>query len=452
LLVIYAASTGLGIYIVPMVVMTGSTLQEESKSAALRQVLWSSVLGSTVEWYDFLVYGTAAALVFNKLFFPNLSPALGSIAAFGSYGVGFVARPLGGVVFGHFGDRIGRKAMLATTILIMGFGTFLIGCLPTYGQIGIAAPLLLIILRILQGIGIGGEWGGAVLMVIENVPNDRRGYYGSLVQLGYPIGVICSTGVFAVASRLPEKEFLTWGWRVPFLLSAILVGTGLFIRLRLEETPVFRQVQAHKDVAKIPLLEILAKHRRAFFMAVGLKVSEIAYVSIATIFSITYVTGHLGMPRSAILNGILLAAVIELVTIPTFGWLSDRCGRKSLFIVGCLFSIAFAFPMFWLFRTHNEVVIAGTVAVAVSFGQGIMFGPEASWVAELFAARLRYSGASLGFQIGAALSGGLTPVIASALLLWTGATWPISLYLIVVAIATLATTLAAPETSGQPLA
>ncbi len=432
--------------------MTVSTVDLDGTSAALRRVVWSSVLGSTVEWYDFLVYGTAAALLFNKLFFPSFSPALGTIAAFGSYGVGFVARPLGGAIFGHFGDRIGRKAMLTMTILIMGFGTFLIGCLPTYDQIGIVAPLLLITLRILQGIGIGGEWGGAVLMVIENVPNERRGYYGSLVQLGYPIGVICSTGVFAVASRLPEAQFLTWGWRVPFLLSAILVGIGLFIRLRLEETPVFRQVQARRDLAKIPLLEILAKHPRTFLMAVGLKVSEIAYVSVATVFSIAYVTGHLGMSRSAILNGILLAAVIELFTIPAFGWLSDRYGRRPLFVVGCLFSILFAFPMFWLFRTHNAAVIAITIAVAVSFGQGIMFGPEATWVAELFAARLRYSGASLGFQIGAALSGGLTPVIASALLLWTGATWPISLYLIVVAVVTLTATFAAPETSRQPLA
>jgi MHS family shikimate/dehydroshikimate transporter-like MFS transporter len=432
--------------------MTVSAVNQGSTSAALRRVVWSSVLGSTVEWYDFLVYGTAAALLFNKLFFPGFSSALGTIAAFGSYGVGFVARPLGGAIFGHFGDRIGRKAMLTMTILIMGFGTFLIGCLPTYGQIGIVAPLLLITLRVLQGIGIGGEWGGAVLMVIENVPNEQRGYYGSLVQLGYPIGVICSTGVFAIASRLPEAQLLTWGWRVPFLLSAILVGIGLFIRLRLEETPAFRQVQARQDVAKIPLLEILAKHRRTFLVAVGLKLSEIAYVSVATVFSITYVTGYLGMPRSAILNGILLAALIELFTIPAFGWLSDRYGRKPLFVVGCLFSILFAFPMFWLFRTHNAMVIAITVAVAVSFGQGVMFGPEATWVAELFAARLRYSGASLGFQIGAALSGGLTPLIASALLLWTGATWPISLYLIVIALLTLTATFAAPETSRQSLA
>ena len=272
------------------------------------------------------------------------------------------------------------------------------------------------------------------------------------MQLGYPLGIVGSTGVFAMASRLPEAAFLAWGWRVPFLLSAILVGIGLFIRLRFAETPVFREVLDQRNTSRMPSLEILAKHRRTFLIAVGLKVTEIAYVTIATIYSITYATTRLGLPRSVIFNGILLAAVIQLFTIPTFGWLSDRYGRKPLFFAGCAFAIAFAFPMFWLFDTKDPTIIAMTVAIAVTFGQGIMFGPAASWISELFSTRLRYSGASLGFQLGAVIGGGLTPLIAAALLAWSGGSaWPVSIYLILLGLVTLAATIAAPETAGKPL-
>jgi MFS transporter, MHS family, shikimate and dehydroshikimate transport protein len=417
-----------------------------------RQIVWSSVIGTTVEWYDFLIYGTATALVFNKLFFPSFDPLVGTIAAFGSYAVGFLARPLGGVIFGHFGDKIGRKAMLSLTIIIMGLGTFLIGCLPTYAQIGLWAPVLLVALRLIQGIGIGGEWGGAVLMVVESVPADRRGFFGSVVQLGYPLGVIASIGAFALCGLLPEAEFLAWGWRVPFLASAPLVGLGLFIRLRLHETPAFQRVKRQSAVARLPVMEILTEHPRTFLKAVGLKVSEIAYVSVVTVFSISYVTGQLGLSRSIILNGILVAAIIELFTLPAFGWLSDRYGRRTLFVAACLFSIVFAFPLFALLDTRDPAIITLTVAVALSFGQGIMFGTGAAWMSELFDARLRYSGASLGFQVGAALSGGFTPLIAAALLGWgSGATWPISVYLIVLACVTLAAALLAPETARKPI-
>jgi MFS transporter, MHS family, shikimate and dehydroshikimate transport protein len=426
--------------------------RNEVSLADRRQIVWSSVIGTTVEWYDFLIYGTASALVFNKLFFPSIDPVVGTIAAFGSYAVGFLARPLGGIVFGHFGDKIGRKAMLSLTIMIMGLGTFLIGCLPTYAQIGVWAPILLVTLRLVQGIGIGGEWGGAVLMVVESVPAHRRGFFGSIVQLGYPLGVILSIGAFALAGLMPEAEFLSWGWRLPFLASAFLVGVGLFIRLRLHETPSFKRVKEHAAVAKIPVVEILTEHPRTFLKAVGLKVSEIAYVSIVTVFSISYVTGQLGLPRSVILNGILIAAIIELFTIPVFGWLSDRFGRRTLFVAACLFSIVFAFPLFQLLDTRDPTIITLTVAVALSFGQGIMFGTGAAWMSELFDARLRYSGASLGFQVGAALSGGFTPLIAAALLTWSsGATWPISVYLIVLACVTLIAALLSPETARRPI-
>jgi len=382
----------------------------DEKTTEVKRVVISSIIGTAVEWYDFLIYGTASALVFNKLFFPLSDPALGTIAAFGSYGVGFLARPLGAAIFGHFGDRVGRKTMLAMTIVIMGLGTFLIGLLPTYSQIGILAPALLVLLRLLQGIGLGGEWGGAVLMVVENAPARNRGLLGSMVQLGYPVGNLAAIGALTLLSQLPDPEFLAWGWRIPFLISILMAGVGLYIRMQLEETPVFREIEAKKEVARLPLVEILTAHRKMFFTAIGLKLSEISYVSIAGVFAISYVTGKLALPRSLILNALLLSSIIALVAIPLFGWLSDKIGRKTMFYASCLFAMAFAFPMFWLFDTKNALIITLTVVAAITFGQIVGFGVGAPWYSELFAARLRYSGASLGFQIGAAISGASRPL------------------------------------------
>ena len=420
---------------------TGAPRQRASTS----KVVAASAIGTAVEWYDFLIYGTATALVFNKLFFPLSDPALSTIAAFGTYAVGFLARPFGAAVFGHFGDRVGRKAMLAVTIVIMGLGTFLIGLLPTYDEIGIAAPILLVLLRLLQGIGLGGEWGGAVLMVVENSPARNRGLLGSMVQIGWPIGNLAAIGMFAALSRVPESDFLAWTWRVPFLISFGLVAIGLYIRLQLEETPVFREIAARKEVAKMPLVEILAQHRRPFFTAIGLKLSEVTYAIVAGVFAISYVTGNLAMPRSVIINAIFLAAVVALVMIPVFGWLSDRVGRKRMFYASSVFAMAFAFPMFWLLDTKDPLAITLTIITAITFGQMIGFAVGAPWYSELFAARLRYSGASLGFQIGAAI-GGLTPFAAATLMTWTGgATWPISVFLIVLAAITLLAARLAPR-------
>jgi MFS transporter, MHS family, shikimate and dehydroshikimate transport protein len=424
----------------------------DEQTTDIKRIVVSSILGTAVEWYDFLIYGIASALVFNKLFFPLSNPALGTIAAFGTYGVGFLARPLGAAIFGHFGDRVGRKAMLAMTIVIMGCGTFLVGLLPTYSQIGILAPVLLVLLRLLQGIGLGGEWGGAVLMVVENAPTKSRGLLGSMVQLGYPIGNLAAIGALALLSQLPEADLLAWGWRIPFLISILLAGVGLYIRIQLEETPAFREIEAKKATARLPLVEVVTEHRRSFFTAVGLKLSEISYVSIAGIFAITYVTGKLGMPRSVILNAILASAVVALIAIPAFGWLSDRIGRKTMFYASCTFAIAFAFPMFVLMNTKDPTIITLTIIAAIIFGQIVGFSVGAPWYSELFSARLRYSGASLGFQIGAAISGGLTPFAAATFMAWTGgATWPISVYLIVLALVTIVATMAAPETAGKPL-
>lgn len=418
----------------------------------MRKIVTSSVVGTAVEWYDFLIYGTAAALVFNKLFFPSVDPAIGTIAAFGTYAVGFLARPLGAAIFGHYGDRLGRKAMLSLTIIIMGLGTFLIGLLPTYEQIGVAAPILLVALRFLQGIGLGGEWGGAVLMVVENAPAKKRGLLGSMVQIGNPIGNLAAIGMFALLTQLPEPAFLSWGWRIPFLISILLVAVGLFIRMQLEETPAFRQLEARKEVAKLPLVEVLTTYRRSFLTAVGLKLSEIAYASIGGVFVIAYVTGTLGLPRSLVLNAIFLSAVVALGAIPLFGWLSDKVGRKPMFYASCLFSMAFAYPMFWLVNTKDPTIITWTIVAAITFGQMVGFGIGAPWYSELFSARLRYSGASLGFQIGAALSGGLTPFAAASFMAWSGgATWPISLYLIALALLTFIATVQAPETAGKDM-
>jgi MFS transporter, MHS family, shikimate and dehydroshikimate transport protein len=422
-----------------------------TNATELKRVVVSSVIGTAVEWYDFLIYGTATALVFNKLFFPLSDPALSTIAAFGTYAVGFLARPLGAAIFGHFGDRVGRKAMLAMTIVIMGLGTFLIGLLPTYDQIGIAAPVLLVLLRLLQGIGLGGEWGGAVLMVIENSPVRNRGLLGSMVQIGWPIGNLAAIGMFAALSQMPETDFLAWAWRIPFLISIVLVGVGLYIRLQLEETPIFREIEVRKEVVNVPLVEILARHRRPFFTAIGLKLSEVTYAIVAGVFAISYVTGNLAMPRSVIINAIFLAAVVALVMIPIFGWLSDRIGRKMMFYASCVFAMAFAFPMFWLLDTKDPFTITLTIVTAITFGQMIGFAVGAPWYSELFAARLRYSGASLGFQIGAAIAG-LTPFASATLMAWTGgATWPISVYLLVLAAITFLAARVAPETASKAL-
>ena len=418
----------------------------------VRRILLSSILGTAVEWYDFLLYAVATALVFNRLFFPTNHPAISGIVGFATYGVGFLARPLGAAIFGHFGDRIGRKAMLATTIVIMGLGTFLIGLLPPYAQWGIAAPVLLVALRFLQGIGLGGEWGGAVLMVVENAGVHRRGLLGAMVQMGNPIGNLAAIGVFALVSKLPEADFLSYGWRIPFLLSLLLVGVGLYVRLKLEETPAFRSLERTDAIARMPVREVFTTHRRPFLIAVGLKVSEIAWASVAGVFVIAYATGKLGIPRGAILNALLIASFAALFTIPLYGWLSDIVGRRAMFLATCLFSVVFAFPLFWMLDTRDITWVTLAIVLGINCGQMVGFSVGAPWYSEMFPARVRYSGASLGFQIGAALSGGLTPFIAAALVAWSGgAPWPVSCYLIACALLTAVAALMAPETARREI-
>ena len=415
------------------------------------QVIFASVFGTIIEWYDFIIYGTAAALVFNKLFFPTQDPLVGTLAALGAYGVGFLGRPLGAIIFGHYGDRIGRKSMLVATLLLMGFATFVVGCLPTYEQIGIWAPIILVILRILQGVGLGGEWGGAVILVLEHGTKEKRGFYGSLVQTGFPIGLVAASLAFAAVARLPEADFLSWGWRVPFLASIVLVAFGYYVRMKVAESPVFERLKEAQQLSKRPVVEAITGSTRNFLVAAGLKVSENAWVYILTVFIVLYSTKFLGLPRQMILDAFLYAAIVEFVTIPIFGYLSDKIGRRPLYFFGSLFTIAFVFPLFWLIDSKSVAIITATVIVALSFGHGTMFGPQAAYFPELFGARVRYSGASMGFQFAAALAGGFSPIIATAILGYTGSTIGISLYMMGLAILTLVAACFAHETVGKPV-
>jgi MHS family shikimate/dehydroshikimate transporter-like MFS transporter len=414
-------------------------------------ITFAGTIGTIIEWYDFLIYGTAAALVFNSQFFPNVDPRIGTLAALGAFSVGFVARPIGGAIFGHFGDRIGRKSMLMLTMIGMGVSTALIGLLPTYGRIGIAAPILLVLLRVVQGIALGGEWGGASLMVLEHAPAGRRGLFGSLVQVGFPIGLVSASAVFSLATMLPDADFKAWGWRIPFLVSVLLIAVGLFVRARLPETPVFEAMKARGQIVRTPLLEMVLRNPRSFLVATGLKLSEVSWVYMLTIFVVVYATTKLGLPKSLMLNAIVIGALLELVTIPLFGHLSDLYGRRTLYFAGVAFTIVFAFPLFWLLDFKTPEIVIVTIVVALNLGHGLMFAPESTYFPELFGPNVRYSGASLGFQLSAAIGGGFAPIIATALAGYTGGTAGVSIMLILLALVTLVATLFARETKDEPL-
>ena len=418
----------------------------------MNSIVFASFFGTIIEWYDFLIYATAATLVFNKAFFPTFDPLASNLAALGTYAVGFLARPLGGALFGHFGDRLGRKSMLVLTLFIMGLSTFCIGLLPTYASIGVLAPILLIVLRIIQGIGLGGEWGGASLMVLEHAPSDRRGFYASFVQIGFPIGLVLASLMFALVSKLPEADFASYGWRIPFLLSIVLLGVGTFVRSRVPETPVFERLKKRDGLSKNPVGEAVGKNTRTFLIAVGLKLSEVSWVYMLTVFVVGYATGKLGLPKPMMLDAVMYAALLELVSLPLFGLLSDKIGRRPLYILGALFTIAFAFPLFWMVESKSTVMIFAAVTIAMNFGHGMMFGPESAYFPELFGSRVRYSGASFGFQASAAIGGGFAPLIATAMAGYFGGTAGVSVMMIILALITLAAALAARETRGGSLA
>jgi len=412
---------------------------------SIRPVILASFVGTTVEWYDFFLYGTAAALVFGKLFFPNQDTLNGTLSAYGTFAVGFLARPLGGVVFGHFGDRVGRKTMLIWSLLLMGAATALIGVLPTYSSIGVWAPVLLVTLRFVQGFGVGGEWGGAVLMAVEHSPEGKRGLSGSWPQMGVPAGLLLATGIFALlSSRLSEAEFLAWGWRVPFLLSVLLIGFGLFVRLRLLETPAFTQLKEQGATSAAPLVQVFRDHPREVLVGMGMRFAQNVLFYIYTVFVLGFGEKTLHYSKSTMLGGVAIGATVGLFTIPLFGALSDRFGRRRVYLAGAVISLVYAFPFFWLMG-RGPGFVALAIVLGLNVGQDMMYGPQAAYFSELFSTRVRYSGASLIYQLTSAFSGGPAPYIATLLLARYGA-WAIAAYMAGSCVLSIVATLFAPET------
>ena len=420
--------------------------------ASIRQIASASLVGSVVEWYDFFLYGTMAALVFNAEFFPKFDPLTGTLAAFTTFAAGFVTRPLGGVIFGHLGDRIGRKPMLVVTMMIMGLSTFAMGLLPTYDSIGVAAPLLLVALRMLQGIGLGGEWGGAVLLCVEHAPDQKRGWYSSWPQLGVPIGLLLSTAAVKLLAPLGDDTLLAGAWRIPFLASIVLVAVGLFIRLRIAEPPAFRDLVETDGRARVPLLEVLRRHPRNTLLAMGARISESVTFNVYNAFLVTYVVTVLGLKNTVALNALLVAAVIGFFVILGAARTSDRIGRRPVFAAGAALAAVSAFPIFALFDTKSPLLITVAVVVGWALAACTMFGAEGVLFAELFPTRVRYSGMSTVYQLGVLPSGAVAPIICTLLIQrYDEAAWPVATYVIAMALVTLVSLALLPETHRRDL-
>ncbi len=415
--------------------------------APLRRVIFACFLGTTIEWYDFFLYGITAALVFNKLFFPTLDPLAGTLSAYGTFAVGFVARPLGGIVFGHYGDRVGRKTMLVWSLLLMGVATALIGVIPSYASIGIAAPIALVVCRFAQGFGVGGEWGGAVLLAVEHSGGERRGLHGAWPQMGVPFGLLLSTGLFAfLSARMSEAAFLAWGWRIPFLVSVVLVAIGLFVRLRVLESPLFSAVKETRSRA--PLLDVFRDHPREVWVGMGMRFAQNVLFYFYTVFVPGWGEKTLGYTRATMLGAVLVGAVVGMVSIPFWSWLSDRVGRRPVYLWGAASSLLLTFPCIWLIQAGPGFVVIAIVAALI--GHDMMYGPMAAYFSELFGTRVRYSGASLIYQLTAVFSGGLAPFVATLLMARGGAN-AVAWYLVGSCALTLVATWFAPETHRRSI-
>ncbi|WP_075731899.1 MFS transporter [Streptomyces acidiscabies] len=424
--------------------------QPSPETAQLRRVALSGLLGTAVEFYDFLVYGTVAALVFGDLFFPDADPAVGTIAAFGTFAAGYLARPLGGLIFGHFGDRVGRKSMMLLTMALMGAGSFLIGLLPTYDAIGVWAPVLLVALRVVQGIAIGGEWGGATLMVVEHAEHthgERRGLWSSFTQLGAPLGSVLSAGVVTLVSTLPDDEFRTWGWRVPFLLSVVLLAVGLFVRLRVTESPLF---VAGRRPEKPPVFELL-RRPKPVLLAACVGIGAFTAQSLLTGFMISYAVDH-GYSRPQVLAAVTIASCVALAVLPAASALSDRVGRRPVVLAGAVASAALAFPVLALVDSGSPGLLILALVLGHGIAQSTMYGPLGALLSEMFPTDVRYTGASLGYQGATLIGAGFSPLIASSLLASNGgSSTPVSLLLCAGAAITALTVWRMRETSYDTL-
>ncbi|WP_235878414.1 MFS transporter [Saccharopolyspora karakumensis] len=420
-----------------MAATTRTRLSAQERPISPLKVASASFVGTAIEWYDYFIYGMAAGIVFGPLFFPAFSPTAGTLAAFATFSVGFLARPLGGVVMGHFGDKIGRKSMLVTSLLLMGLATAGVGLLPTYETIGVWAPILLVALRFVQGIGVGGEWGGAVLMAVEHAPPEKRCFYGSFPQMGVPGGLLLANVVFLTATGVfPGDAFTAWGWRIPFLLSALLVVVGLAIRFSVDESPEFTKVKDEGNDERLPLITVLREHPRQVLLAAGgfLGNNTIGYLFMAYLLS--YGTKTLGLSRTTMLTTTLIGAAAWLVVIPWASRLADRHGREKVLLLGSCGLSAWMFALFPLVDTANATLIIVAV-LGAAFFLGVTYGPLAALISDLFATRVRYSGASLGYQIGSILGGGIAPTLATALYATTGSSTPVTAYLVAVSLLSL---------------
>lgn len=425
------------------------------KRSGLKKVVAASMAGTIVEWYEFFLYATAATLVFNHIFFPaSDNPLDNIIKAFLTYAVGFVARPLGGIVFGHFGDKYGRKKLLQLAIILVGVTTFLMGCLPTFDAIGYAAPILLIVLRFFQGFAVGGEWGGAVLLVAEHSPDKERGFWASWPQAAVPAGNLLATIVLLVLSwTLSDEAFLAWGWRIGFWLSVVIVAVGYYIRTKVTDAPIFVEAQAEVEAQKkvsYGVLEVLKRYPRGVFTAMGLRFGENIMYYLVVTFSITYLSAHLGMDTSTILGLILFAHVVHFCVVPFVGRLTDRVGRKPVYATGAVLGAIWGFAAFPLFDTRNDWLIVGMLIVGLMI-HALMYAPQPAIMAEMFPTRMRYSGVSLGYQVTSIVAGSLAPIIATMLLSEFGNWVPIAIYLALACVITLVAVAAMRETVGLSL-